>query len=115
MELRYADIMRTSLPRAVIAVACSLFLSLGLTACGDDDISSDEQARRAYLGLDQLRDIPDGTFPDRAGRLAARIDPDRCRDWLRPCRPTHPSNRRGGHAVAFARQQGARRQVPTDA
>lgn len=25
---------------------------MGLTACGDDDISSDEQARRAYLGLD---------------------------------------------------------------
>lgn len=44
--------MLTPLPRAVTAVACSLFLSLGLTACGDDDISSDEQARRAYLGLD---------------------------------------------------------------
>lgn len=34
-------------------VACSLFLSAGLTACGDDEISSDEQARRAYLGLDE--------------------------------------------------------------
>ncbi|NOK21282.1 hypothetical protein [Corallococcus carmarthensis] len=42
--------MHSSLPRTVTAVACSLFLSL--TACGGDDISSDEQARRAYLGLD---------------------------------------------------------------
>ncbi|GEL71145.1 hypothetical protein [Myxococcus virescens] len=44
--------MLTPLPRTVTAVACSLFLSLGLTACGDDELNSDEQARRAYLGLD---------------------------------------------------------------
>ncbi|MCP3144529.1 hypothetical protein [Pyxidicoccus xibeiensis] len=37
----------------VTAVACSFFLSAGLTACGDDELSSDEQARRAYLGLDE--------------------------------------------------------------
>ncbi|MFP2924948.1 hypothetical protein ACLESO_06970 [Pyxidicoccus sp. 3LG] len=35
------------------AVACSFFLATGLTACGDDEVSSDEQARRAYLGLDE--------------------------------------------------------------
>ncbi|GMU10043.1 hypothetical protein [Corallococcus caeni] len=45
--------MLTSHPRTLTAVVCSLLLSLGLTACGDDDISSDEQARRAYLGLDR--------------------------------------------------------------
>ncbi|NTX33368.1 hypothetical protein HUA78_02860 [Myxococcus sp. CA033] len=28
-------------------------MSAGLTACGDDEVSSDEQARRAYLGLDE--------------------------------------------------------------
>ena len=37
----------------VVTVACSLFLSVGMTACGDDEVSSDEQARRAYLGLDE--------------------------------------------------------------
>jgi len=26
---------------------------MGMTACGDDEVSSDEQARRAYLGLDE--------------------------------------------------------------
>jgi hypothetical protein len=36
----------------VSAVACSFFLSAGLVGCGDDEVSSDEQARRAYLGLD---------------------------------------------------------------
>jgi len=32
-------------------VAVSLLLAVGLTGCGDDEVSSDEQARRAYLGL----------------------------------------------------------------
>ncbi|MCY1014187.1 hypothetical protein [Pyxidicoccus sp. MSG2] len=45
--------MSPSISRVVTAVACSLFLSASLTACGDDEISSDEQARRAYLGLDK--------------------------------------------------------------
>jgi hypothetical protein len=45
--------MTPSISRVVTAVACSLFLSAGLTACGDDEVSSDEQARRAYLGLDE--------------------------------------------------------------
>ncbi|WP_164019587.1 hypothetical protein [Pyxidicoccus trucidator] len=41
------------LSRVVSAVACAVFLSAGLTACGDDEVSSDEQARLAYLGLDE--------------------------------------------------------------
>lgn len=40
-------------PRALAVVACFLFLAVSLTACGDDEVSSDEQARRAYLGLDE--------------------------------------------------------------
>jgi hypothetical protein len=44
--------MHSSLFRVVSAVACSVFLSVGLSGCGDDEVSSDEQARRAYLGLD---------------------------------------------------------------
>lgn len=39
--------------RVVSAVACAVFLSVGLSGCGDDEVSSDEQARRAYLGLDE--------------------------------------------------------------
>jgi hypothetical protein len=31
----------------------SLLLSAGVLGCGDDKVSSDEQARRAYLGLDK--------------------------------------------------------------
>ncbi len=33
--------------------AVSLLLSAGQLGCGDDKVSSDEQARRAYLGLDK--------------------------------------------------------------
>jgi hypothetical protein len=40
--------MRTSLRIVLPAV-----LALGLGACGNDEVSSDEQARRAYLGLDK--------------------------------------------------------------
>ncbi len=31
---------------------CFLLLTVGLAACGSDDIDSDEEARRAYFGLD---------------------------------------------------------------
>jgi hypothetical protein len=43
-----------SLPfhRVLVIAAVSLLLSAGLTGC-DDEVSSDEQARRAYLGLDK--------------------------------------------------------------
>ncbi|NMO15897.1 hypothetical protein HPC49_24255 [Pyxidicoccus fallax] len=36
---------------SVVAISC--LLSVGLVGCGDDEVSSDEQARRAYLGLDE--------------------------------------------------------------
>ncbi|MBZ4421300.1 hypothetical protein [Myxococcus sp. RHSTA-1-4] len=46
--------MHPSFSRVMSAVACSFFLAVGLAGCGDDDeVSSDEQARRAYLGLDE--------------------------------------------------------------
>jgi hypothetical protein len=38
--------------RVFAIAAVSLLLSAGLTGC-DDEVSSDEQARRAYLGLDK--------------------------------------------------------------
>src|SRR5215217_3643675 len=45
--------MNPFISRVLTAVAFTLFMSAGLTACGDDEVSSDEQARRAYLGLDE--------------------------------------------------------------
>ena len=44
--------MHTLSLRVLAAVSVSLLLGAGLTGCGDD-ISSDEQARRAYVGLDK--------------------------------------------------------------
>jgi hypothetical protein len=44
--------MRQLTRRAFAVVSVSLFLTAGLSGCGND-ISSDEQARRAYLGLDE--------------------------------------------------------------
>ncbi|QSQ26784.1 hypothetical protein JY651_18485 [Pyxidicoccus parkwayensis] len=49
--------MPTFLPRAASAFACSILMATGLMACSnDDEVSSDEQARRAYLGLDKSID-----------------------------------------------------------
>jgi hypothetical protein len=43
--------MNLSTPRLAV-LSLTLALSAGLTACGSDEVSSDEQARAAYLGLD---------------------------------------------------------------
>jgi hypothetical protein len=39
-------------PRRIASLTLTLFLTAGVFGCGQDEVSSDEQARRAYLGLD---------------------------------------------------------------
>src|SRR5687767_4541413 len=43
----------SKLSAAVVRVFAGCLLALGGTACGDEEIDSDEEARRAYLGLDK--------------------------------------------------------------